>query len=191
MEYVDGSRLTQCWPSLPWWSKLRVAFTLRRYVNQLRKLRNPNPDRPGPLGETPGFCDGVMFYNSTRGPFIDSASLSAFFQRMLGYARHVPCPYGAHPQTSDYRGNPLVFTHNDLNMDNIIMGPDGTLWLIDFAFSGFYPRHFEYIAMECAAKYAKPAPGKFFTALIPFITDPYFEERLWLNEVASTMTRSR
>jgi thiamine kinase-like enzyme len=110
-----------------------------------------------------------MFYNKTRGPFVNSASLSAFFQRMLTAA--TMC--GAHP---DYRGNPLVFTHNDLRMGNILMGPDGTLRLIDFAYSGFYPRHFEYIAMDHAAKYAKL--GNFFTALIPFIADPYFEERL-------------
>ena len=42
---------------------------------------------------------------------------------------------------------PLVLTHQDLNMRNLIVGDDGRLWVIDWAWSGFYPRWFEFVAM--------------------------------------------
>ncbi|KAH9971786.1 hypothetical protein BJV77DRAFT_958133, partial [Russula vinacea] len=32
---------------------------------------------------------------------------------------------------------PLVFTHGDLSMRNIIFGTDGRIWLVDWALSGF------------------------------------------------------
>jgi hypothetical protein len=66
------------------------------------------------------------------------------------------------------------------------MGTDGTLWLIDFGFSGFYPKYFEYIAMERAER--DHGRGPLLQVLIPFITDPYFKEKRWLTQVAYTMS---
>ncbi|KAL4245370.1 hypothetical protein ABKN59_009481 [Abortiporus biennis] len=42
---------------------------------------------------------------------------------------------------------PLVFTHNDISMRNVILGDDGKVYLVDWAFSGFYPAWMEYAAM--------------------------------------------
>jgi hypothetical protein len=42
---------------------------------------------------------------------------------------------------------PLVFTHGDLSMRNIIFGRDGRIWLVDWDWSGFYPPWFEYVSM--------------------------------------------
>ncbi|KAI0783771.1 hypothetical protein C8Q75DRAFT_833485 [Abortiporus biennis] len=39
---------------------------------------------------------------------------------------------------------PLVFTHNDISMRNVILGDDGKVYLVDWAFSGFYPAWMEY-----------------------------------------------
>ena len=47
---------------------------------------------------------------------------------------------------------PLVFTHQDLNPRNIIVGEDGRLWLIDWAWAGYYPPWFEYVTMRRQAE---------------------------------------
>ena len=43
---------------------------------------------------------------------------------------------------------PLVLTHLDIHPNNIIIGDDGRVWLIDWEFAGFYPQWFEYASMR-------------------------------------------
>ena len=45
---------------------------------------------------------------------------------------------------------PLVLTHLDIHPNNIIIGDDGRVWLIDWEFAGFYPQWFEYTSMRDA-----------------------------------------
>ena len=85
---------------------------------------------------------------------------------------------------------PLIFTHQDLNMRNLIVGDDGQLWVIDWAWSGSYPRCFEFIAMkrqaineEFMTKKKKPLGD----ALIPFICDPYYEQAGWLAVISRAL----
>lgn len=47
---------------------------------------------------------------------------------------------------------PMVLTHNDLIMRNVIVGRDGKLWLVDWEWTGFYPPYFEQIAMMSTAE---------------------------------------
>ena len=42
---------------------------------------------------------------------------------------------------------PLVLTHLDIHPDNVIVGDDGRVWLIDWELAGFYPQWFEYVGM--------------------------------------------
>lgn len=49
MDYIPGLTLDHIWPNLSIWRKVRVAFTLRRYVRQLRHLKAPATTPPGPL----------------------------------------------------------------------------------------------------------------------------------------------
>ncbi|KIM39117.1 hypothetical protein M413DRAFT_29676 [Hebeloma cylindrosporum] len=39
----------------------------------------------------------------------------------------------------DHEEWPLVFTHGDLSLSNVMLSDDGTLWIVDWADSGFYP----------------------------------------------------
>lgn len=43
---------------------------------------------------------------------------------------------------------PLVFTHGDISMNNVRLGRDGKVWLMDWGASGFYPQWFEYANMR-------------------------------------------
>lgn len=39
-----------------------------------------------------------------------------------------------------------MFTHHDLQPDNLILDDKDQLWVIDFGQAGFYPEPFEYVA---------------------------------------------
>ena len=49
MDYIPGPTLAHVWPTFSTWQKIRVAFTLRRYVRQLRRLKASATTPPGPL----------------------------------------------------------------------------------------------------------------------------------------------
>ena len=49
MDYVKGRTLAEVWTTFSVWKKIRVAFTRRRYVRQLRRLKASSATPPGPL----------------------------------------------------------------------------------------------------------------------------------------------
>ena len=190
MDYIPGERLDHVWPSLSLWTKLRVALTLRRYIRQLRQIKDSHSSVPGPVADSPQTCDGYTFYHKPSGPFPDYASLSAFYNRKLDTAKGATLPdeFGyqnpcARPDREPFDDSrPLVFTHGDLSMRNIIFGTDGRIWLVDWALSGFYPWWFEYVSTVYAAE-RDVAPDS-WDHVIPFIADPLFEHAKWMDSVS-------
>lgn len=75
---------------------------------------------------------------------------------------------------------PFVFTHHDLNMRNIILGDDGKIWLIDWDYSGSYPRYFEYLSMYVPARDTGVRFESSLWSYHPFVADPYFPVHAWL-----------
>ena len=189
MDYIPGERLDRVWPYLSLWTKLRVALTLRRYIRQLRRIKDSHSSVPGPVADSPQRCDGYTFYFNPSGPFPDYASLSAFYNRKLDTAKgasysdkHGNEIIYARPDTEPFDDSrPLVFTHGDLSMRNIIFGTDGRIWLVDWALSGFYPPWFEYVSTEYAAQ-RDVAPDSWHR-IIPFIADPFFKHEKWIRFV--------
>ncbi|KAJ5715782.1 uncharacterized protein N7483_012963 [Penicillium malachiteum] len=49
----------------------------------------------------------------------------------------------------------LVLCHGDICRRNMIMKEDGALALVDWAYSGFYPRFFELATLTCLSPYDK------------------------------------
>ena len=195
MDYIPGERLDHAWPTLSLWSKLWVAFTLRRYIRQLRQV---NSSVPGPVADSPQFCDTYLFGEKRCGPFPDYASLSAFYNRKRditisvsksrvdGGNRIRRAPPDIEP-FDDSR--PLVFNHGDLSMRNIILGRDGRIWLVDWGLSGFYPRWFEYVSMVYTAE-SDGAPDS-WNRLIPFIADPLFKHMKWMDRIGAALRTYR
>ncbi|KAI9056293.1 kinase-like protein [Trametes sanguinea] len=149
MEYVHGDTLDKCWDSLSNWQKLRIAFTLRNYVQQLRRIRTPQTEQqvPGPVTDDPSLpfpCFTPALGEYVVRPFTSYADLRDWMNgryRAGEVVRRTP----AHCLPFD-DSEPLVFTHGDLCPRNLIMGTDGRIWLIDFGCSGIYPRWFEAVA---------------------------------------------
>ncbi|KAG6861015.1 hypothetical protein C0995_004868 [Termitomyces sp. Mi166 len=183
MDYIPGTTLAQAWPSLSIWRKIRIAFTLRRYVRQLRQLKASATTPPGPFSARgPQICESPIFggVQSTRGPFTSYSEFSQFFNKrhkMSADNKKIPPEDPKRKERFDDT-EPLVLTHQDLNLRNIMVGEDGRLWMIDWAWSGYYPVWFEYVTMQIQNEYEKVSGtnDKFWKVLIPFIF-PEFQKQ--------------
>ena len=187
MDYIPGPTLAHVWPNLSTWRKLRVAFTLRRYVRQLRRLKAPATMPPGPLSaQGARRCESPIFgqVQSDRGPFATYSELSTFFNERHQMAMNCMKLPRDDPSRDDLFDNsePLVLTHQDLNLRNVIVGEDGRLWIVDWAWAGYYPPWFEYVAMwrQNEEERISGTNDEFWKALIPFICGPYFRQEKWL-----------
>ncbi len=179
MDFVDGQQLRHVWPTLSIWGKLRVAWTLRSYIRQLRRIDSTLSSVPGPLGDSPQTCIGFIFESKRHTSFPNMEALFAWFHenaRMRRVRARLP-PIEYDPFHDCRR---MVMTHMDLNMRNILVGKDNRIWIIDWDWSGFYPEWFEYVSMFYAEKFINGPVS--WMRCIPFITDPYIKRRRWLEE---------
>jgi aminoglycoside phosphotransferase (APT) family kinase protein len=163
MERIEGTRLDKLWPSFSPLQRFLTAWTLRGYILELRKASGNYHRRhvPGPMADTPQPCHGAMslFQGRPQGPFERTRQLLDYFSKW---------PENNGPFDSSYDSQPLVLTHGDLSMRNIIVGRDGIIWLIDWEWAGFYPPFCESIATKSAARQDN-APSSWYK-YIPLIT---------------------
>ncbi|OBZ76010.1 hypothetical protein A0H81_03299 [Grifola frondosa] len=156
MQYIEGRTLDKCWSELGPLRKLRIAWTLRGYISQLRRLRR---SVPGTLDGSA--CQGFPFSIYDAGPFASYDDMTAWFNHKLDVCQRM---HKAPPDAPRFDSSwPLVFTHMDLFPRNILLADDGTLFVIDWGKSGFYPSWFEYAGMW---DYTSPLSWKI---LVPFI----------------------
>ncbi|KAG6871239.1 hypothetical protein C0995_006961, partial [Termitomyces sp. Mi166 len=152
MDYIPGSTLAQVWPTLSTWQKIIIAFTLRGYIHQLRRLKASATMPPGPLSrQGPQICESPIFgdVRPYRGPFASYTELSKFFNDRYAMAADIDNMPEDHPSRSEAFDNsqPLILTHRDLNLRNLILSKEGRLWIIDWAWAGYYPPYLEYATM--------------------------------------------
>jgi hypothetical protein len=162
MEAVDGETLEQCWPCLGWFARIRIIWTIRGYISQLRAVRHT---RPGPIDDVP--CKGRLFTEIGAGPFASYSSMATWFNHKLDVSkRGGRAPLDAQQFDSTW---PLVFTHQDLHPRNFMLDRTGRLWIIDWEWAGFYPIWFEYSGM---LRDTSSFP-RFWRFFIPFIAGTF------------------
>ncbi|KAK0191906.1 hypothetical protein F5146DRAFT_954181 [Armillaria mellea] len=149
MALIEGQTVAFVWDKLGLWMRFRIVVSLWHYVYQLRSISRRNPYLcrfPGPFADAgPGMCTGSLFNDSGAGPFRSYAHMAAWYRNRLLVMQKFRPNFVAFktidPFFDDTR--PLVFTHQDLHMRNLILGNDGQLWVIDWNDAGFYPEWFE------------------------------------------------
>lgn len=150
MDLVKGKSLLECWGAQSFFMKFRIVCTLRGYIGQLRRLSGTIP---GSL--TTGLSTGILFDDQDCGPF-KSATEFRIYCNHIAYTgwesvvrsrrSHNPgsIPPQPHLAVDEW---PLVFTHADLNMSNIMLSDDGALWIVDWETAGFFPPWLETIGI--------------------------------------------
>jgi aminoglycoside phosphotransferase (APT) family kinase protein len=184
MDTIEGTRLDKLWPSFSSSQRSEVISTLHDYINQLREASAHHPRRhiPGPIAQTAQKCYGIswIFGEKLHGPFKSSKQLYKYLHTWFQCSLE-------DEQLDD--SQPLVFTHGDLAMRNMIMGHDGKIWLVDWGWSGFYPVWFEYMATLSALendmrpeKSQESEDGlRAWAKLIPLVTGEWVRERKLLG----------
>ncbi|KAF9811149.1 hypothetical protein IEO21_06602 [Rhodonia placenta] len=147
MEYIKGRSLDWCWDDLSLWRKFIIAWTLRGYIRQLRRVRTVQIERqvPGPLTDDlskPLKCFGpAMGAEYHCGPFSSAAALFEWLNGRLRVSQYILD--GGFDIPPFVQREPLVLVHGDLTPRNVVLGDDGKLWMIDWGSSGVYPPWFE------------------------------------------------
>ncbi|KAG6871880.1 hypothetical protein C0993_002684 [Termitomyces sp. T159_Od127] len=148
MDFVEGKMLIDCWSSLSFFMKLRVACTLRGYIGQLRRLRGVVPGR---LED--GIVSGIQFEEVELGSFKSATHFRLYCESIAQYTWNYTVE---HTKPTQPLPPPLVFgddwdlvlTHGDLNLTNLLLADDGVLWVIDWGNSGYYPKWMESVTMQ-------------------------------------------
>lgn len=156
MQFIEGQTLDVCWPQLGLFAKLKLAWKIRGYISQLRRLRR---SVPGTLNG--GVSVGYFFGTMDAGPFASYDDMTAWFNHKLEVSQRMQHAPSDAPRFDN--SWPLVFTHLDLHPRNLLLSNDGTLYVIDWQVSGFYPEWFEYANMWNSSS---PTFWKF---LVPFM----------------------
>jgi len=166
-EYIPGRTLEECWHSLGFFTKARIIWTLRNYVAQLRRLKRTTP---GPLNRSQVF-EGHYVSHQGAGPFETYEDMIHWFNRRIeiGNKRAVQkCD-----MSSFTASGPLVFSHQDLCLRNILLGDDDVLYVLDWEWAGFYP---EWLELAGMTRYSDQPWS--FRIFIPFICGSSHTENL-------------
>ena len=157
-DYIEGKMLLECWDTLSYFKRFRVACTLRGYISQLRGLRH---SRPG-TADT-GHTGGAIFNDVQIGPMESADEFRALCESSAysSWAKAVrhrlrdneadsiePPPYMKNDWT-------LVFTHGDLNPTNLLLSNDNVLWVIDWQASGYYPMWMEFVGLSWSDRWPR------------------------------------
>ncbi|KAF8645895.1 hypothetical protein AX16_007499 [Volvariella volvacea WC 439] len=170
MQHIEGVTLYKLWSSMSWWMKFRVALTIRYYVYQLRGLPSRlNLSQPGPIGDYDNpYCKGRLFPESGGPTRFDSYASLAFWYDECLYVqkRTTKRPSNIEIEPFD-RSRPLAIVHQDLHLNNLMLGHDGQLWVLDWGMAGVYPDWFEYANMAIFA--GTPMMPDSWKRLIPWM----------------------
>ncbi|KAK0492174.1 hypothetical protein EDD18DRAFT_1109255 [Armillaria luteobubalina] len=163
MDFIPGITLVAAWPTMGLWQKLST------YASSTPSCI-PDPKFLGPFS----------MVNSQQNVMHPTTS-ALFFNKAMDHTTLTEGDLHWGPLPDD---GTLVYSHIDLALQNLILGEDSQLWLIDFTMAGFYPTWFEYMNMVIDAKSeGGPEYDSIWWAIIPFIADPYFCTYKWISMV--------
>ncbi|KIM43141.1 hypothetical protein M413DRAFT_26327 [Hebeloma cylindrosporum] len=145
MDRIRGKNLEELWPSIGFFKTIYYAFQLRNIVRRMRAVTSQAGG-----GISSGRFFSLIFDYCAFPPmrYCTPVNLAKYTEHWL-----VSYPPRFSPPRPDiaatlYPVRPHVFTHNDLVPRNIMIDEDGKLWVVDWRFSGYYPRCMERNMME-------------------------------------------
>jgi serine/threonine protein kinase len=131
MEFVDGS----CLDEVPWRNRpiQERQNIIHQVTEALLSLQNMRGNSPGPIGL--GIPTGGLFTVYGAGTaFTTVANMEQWFNRKLDI-------YGNGSVSGKFKD--LVMCHMDISLRNLMLDKTGGLWILDWAWAGFFPPEFE------------------------------------------------
>ncbi|KAL9104550.1 MAG: hypothetical protein Q9163_000524 [Psora crenata] len=196
MERIEGSTLEELWRKLSWLTSARLAIQLRQWV---RRLRSVTSSTAGSLatGKCRSFWLDDLYGLPARSRPEDIAGFIQFWTDFVSIPREIKKTASQHAEPAQ-RCKPwtvagFVLTHHDLAPRNLMLDRSGDLWLLDWEYTGWYPKYFEYTSMH---NFQLPAHWNWWTRLrwrlFTYIVAGRFKhEAQVLESVRSRSTRFR
>lgn len=147
MDFVDGRTVEQCWSDLNQEERVEVISQVASMITTLRSipLSEEQQQKPGPMGCKICVARGYWFTDIGAGPFDSKEHMEKWFNRRLDISQK----FHQAPDTVPlFHFDKLVLTHLDIAPRNLILSPDGNVWLIDWGDAGIYPDGFEVAALK-------------------------------------------
>jgi aminoglycoside phosphotransferase (APT) family kinase protein len=137
MEYVQGQSLK----NLDLEIHRDIPSRVTKILAHLGQIKGPAPI-PGPIrgGEPQGYLFGD---DGAKTIFSSIEDLNIYMNKRLKYRN----------DSIDLTPYALVLCHGDICRRNLILESDGSLCLIDWGYSGLYPRFFELATISCVFPY--------------------------------------
>lgn len=187
LELIDGDPLSERWEGLGDDEKSRICQQLRTMISQWRRIRQSGSGTM--LGHLGGqgihdifFEDGDAY---PAGPFPNAAAFHDAFA-LLSIRTESACNKSKYvrQENEELRGLsddvPIVFTHADLDLSNILIsksgdGPSRIVAVIDWHQSGWYPEPWERLkAYNVAWKHINSDwPDKYLDTVLPQVRYEY------------------
>lgn len=147
MDFIDGPTVEACWDILNQTEREDVVSQVASIVNTLQsfQLSPQQQELPGPVGCKTCLARGFWFPDFGAGPFNSKQELEAYFNGRLEISQL----FNQAPDTvPPFRFERLVLTHQDIAPRNLILRPDGKVFLIDWGDAGIYPEGLDFAAFK-------------------------------------------
>ncbi|KAL2839025.1 hypothetical protein BJX68DRAFT_259008 [Aspergillus pseudodeflectus] len=141
------------WKELGWFTTVKHALQLRRFVKLLRSVTSPTAGSLA-TGECRSFwLEDRCGLPANSGP----GEITHFFhfwanftsiRRAMQESKQPRVPDSPKPTTEvQFTVEPFVLTHHDLTPRNLLISPSGQLTVLDWDLAGFYPIPIEYTSI--------------------------------------------
>lgn len=142
MTFVPGRTVAELWPTASEELRQDIVHQLHQFVQQLQRLKAPHA---GPVGGDISRAKIFGLYNA--GPFHTIQDIEAWLDGRLRVCKR---PQHAPASAPRFAGcfEELVVCHLDLAARNLILDPQGRLWVLDWGKAGGYPPVFKRVAVS-------------------------------------------
>jgi hypothetical protein len=151
VEYVHGATI----------DPLEDPDRVQRIAEIVSHFTSIRGQLPGTLSRGPS---GGIIFPENHGKFVfnDTQALEDFFNKRL---------FPSDPQRLDLKGVELVLCHLDLTPRNILWRDDGSICLLDWVTAGFYPRSFDFAALQYLLGFEGKCNQMVLDAMLPLSDD--------------------
>lgn len=162
MDFIDGRSVEACWDNLSQIERLEVVSQVASTITTLQSIPLPQ-QQPGPVGCKSCLARGFWFPDMGAGPFGSKEQLESWFNRRLAISQR----FNQAPDiVPPFRFDKLVLSHQDIAPRNLILHPDGKVYLIDWGDAGVYPEGLEFASLK-ARRFTAPEFTDMLLEMVP------------------------